>query len=94
MRERHLASDTPVLIITVHSPGLLFHWHRETGPGASPATVSFHCHVELAQHDVAEFTRLHSMRREPTLLKLRFVRLQACFCFCERVPPLLSPQPE
>lgn len=52
MQECHLAPDTPVLIITVHSRGLLFHWHREKGQSfAGYGFIPLPCWVSAALHE-------------------------------------------
>lgn len=64
MQERHLASDTLVLIITVHSPGLLFHWHRETGRSfVGYSFIPLPCWVSTARCCWVHWTR--SMRHRP-----------------------------
>lgn len=92
MQERHLASDMLVLIITVHSPGLLFHWHREKGQSfARYSFIPLPCWVSAARCCWVHRTSLHEGSGQ--LLKLRLVGLQACFVLVF-VLPLLSSQAE
>ncbi len=75
VQERHVASDTLVLIITVHSPGLLFHWHREMGQSFVSVGYSF---IPLPCWVSATLTPRGSGQHS----KLTFVRLQACWFLC------------
>ncbi len=72
MQERHLAPDMLVLIITVHSPGLLFHWHREKGQSfAGYSFIPLPCWVRAAL-----------LEAQANILKAEICQVTSTLCFC------------